>query len=106
MLILKENPTLKDYQEYVKRLEAERGFSSESVLQKCLLLGEEIGELNKAVRKELKLLKTDRNSKNGSVARELADVVIIICTIANRLGIDLETAFRVKEEINKKRVWE
>jgi len=103
---LKKNPTLKDYQEYVKRLEAERGFSSESVLQKCLLLGEEIGELNKAVRKELKLLKTDQNSKNGSIARELADIVIIICTIANRLDIDLEMAFREKEEINKKRVWE
>jgi len=106
MLTLKKNPTLKDYQEYVKRLEAERGFSSESVLQKCLLLGEEIGELNKAVRKELKLLKTDQNSKNGSIARELADIVIIICTIANRLDIDLEMAFREKEEINKKRVWD
>jgi len=105
MPTLKKNPTLKDYQEYVKKLEIERGFSSESVLQKCLLLGEEIGELNKAVRKELKLLKTDQNSKNGSVARELADVVIIICTIANRLDIDLEKAFRGKEEINKKRVW-
>jgi len=60
---LKENPTLKDFQEYVKKLEIERGFNNENVLQKCLLLGEEIGELNKAVRKELKLLKTDQNSR-------------------------------------------
>lgn len=105
MLDLKENPTLKDFQEYVKNLEIERGFDTESVLQKCLLLGEEIGELNKAIRKELKLLKTDQNSKSGSVGKELADILIIICTIANRLNINLEEVFREKEEINKKRIW-
>lgn len=105
MLNLKENPTLKDFQEYVRKLEIERGFNNENVLQKCLLLGEEIGELNKAVRKELKLLKTDQNSKSVSAGEELADIIIIICTIANRLNIGLEEVFREKEEINKKRVW-
>lgn len=52
MPILKENPTLNDFQIYVTELEKERGFSQEPVLQKCLLLGEEIGELFKAIRKQ------------------------------------------------------
>jgi len=105
MLHLKEKPTLKDFQEYVKKLELERGFIQETVLHKCLLLGEELGELNKAARKELKLLKIDGKSKTTKIGEELADIVIIICTIANRLNIDLEKAFREKEAINKKRIW-
>jgi NTP pyrophosphatase (non-canonical NTP hydrolase) len=103
---LKKNPTLKDFQEYVKKLEAERGFSGENILQKCLLLGEEVGELNKAVRKNFKLLKTDNNSKAKEMGEELADIIIILCTIANRLDLDLEKAFREKEKINKKRKWD
>ena len=102
---LKENPTLKDFQDYVKKLEVERGFSKETILQKCLLLGEEIGELNKAVRKNLKLLKTDGNSEVKNISHELADIVIIICTIANRLDINLEEAFKEKEKVNKNRIW-
>lgn len=105
MLQLKENPILKDYQEYVEKLELERGFRKEDILQKCLLLGEEVGELNKAVRKNFKLLKVDENSSVKNIGDELADIIIILCTIANRLNINLEKAFREKEEINKKRAW-
>lgn len=50
-LFLKKTPTLKDFQQYVKELETERGFEKQDAIQKCLLLGEEIGELFKAVRK-------------------------------------------------------
>jgi len=105
MLILKEDPILKDFQKYVEELEIERGFEKEDVFQKCLLLGEEVGELFKTVRKKDKITKIDHNSKFGSIDEELADIVILICTIANRLDIDLEKAFREKEELNKKRVW-
>jgi NTP pyrophosphatase (non-canonical NTP hydrolase) len=105
MPILKEVPTLKDFQEYVWELEKERGFEKEDVSQKCLLLGEEIGELFKSVRKRNKVTKVDHNSKFGSIDEELADVIILICTIANRFDIDLEQAFREKEELNKKRTW-
>jgi len=52
MLTLNSDPTLKDLQDYVRRLEAERNFDKEDVLQKCLLLGEEVGELYKAIRKK------------------------------------------------------
>jgi NTP pyrophosphatase (non-canonical NTP hydrolase) len=103
-LFLKKQPTLADFQKYVKELEQERGFIEQNVLQKCLMLGEEVGELFKAIRKKEKM-KIDNNSKFGSIDEELADIIIYICAIANRCGIDLEKAFREKEEINKGREW-
>jgi len=103
-LKLKDDPTLRDFQEYVKRLEAERGFTQQNAIEKCLLLGEEMGELFKAVRKTVKL-KTDVNAKISSIDEELADIMIYVCSIANRFDIDLEQAFREKEEHNKKRIW-
>ena len=101
---LKEKPTLGDIQKYVSELEKERGFTEDNVLKKCLMLGEEVGELFKAIRKSEKI-KIDYNSKFSSVDEELADIIIFICSIANRFKIDLEKAFRDKEEINKKRLW-
>jgi len=101
---LKQNPILKDFQDYVIELEKERGFTEQTVLQRSLLLGEEVGELFKAIRK-LEKMGVDQNSKIDSVDEELADVLIFVCSIANRFGIDLEQAFRDKEEINKKRTW-
>ncbi len=105
-LLLKETPTLKDFQEYVHKLEIERGFIDQDVLQKCLLLGEELGELFKAVRKMESISIDKQNSKITNVEEELADIMIYICSIANRYNIDLESAFRAKEEVNKNRVWE
>ncbi|GAA2854459.1 hypothetical protein Acy02nite_49150 [Actinoplanes cyaneus] len=102
---LKAQPTLADYQEYVSKLEAERVFEGNTLQQSALLLGEEIGELFKALRKAQKM-SLDKKSVVGSVDEELADVLIYLCSIANRLGIDLEQAFRDKEEVNKKRIWE
>ena len=99
---LNPKPTLRDLQKYVALLEAERGFAEQSALDKCLLLGEEVGELFKAVRTEVGL-KID--VPGGAVAHELADVLIYVCAIANRFDIDLEAAFREKETINKSRTW-
>lgn len=104
MPILRKNPTLKDIQKYVAKMEKERGFLHDDLRDKCLLLGEELGELFKAIRKGT-TIKVDHNSKYGSVDEELADIIIILCAIANRRKIDLEKAFRNKEKINKKRVW-
>ena len=101
---LNEHPTLADFQAHVAKLEVERGFGEQSVRDKCLLLGEEIGELFKAVRK-VEGLKIDISSQFGTVSEELADVFIYLCAIANRYGIDLETAFREKEKINHQRSW-
>ncbi|HPD96677.1 MAG TPA: MazG nucleotide pyrophosphohydrolase domain-containing protein [Tenuifilaceae bacterium] len=103
-LKLKENPTLKDYQEYVHMLEIQRGFIDQNVIIKSLLLGEETGELFKAIRKAMNI-KTDVNANINPVKEEIADILIYLCSIANRFDIDIEEAFREKEEINKKRQW-
>jgi len=103
-LFLKSQPTLKDFQKYVHQMEDDRGFTEQGVLQKCLMLVEEVGELFKIIRKKEKI-KIDHNSKFGSVDEELADIFIFLCTIANRFDVDLEKAFRDKEKINEKRVW-
>lgn len=101
---LTKTPTLKNYQQYVSELETERGFSHQTIIDKCLLLGEEVGELFKAVRKS-EGLAVDANSNFTEIGDELTDIFIYICAIANRKGIDLESAFLKKEEKNKQRIW-
>ncbi|MCD4752057.1 MAG: hypothetical protein K8R40_03190 [Anaerolineaceae bacterium] len=102
---LNNKATLKDYQRYVHELEVERGFIDQTVLMKCLMMGEEMGELFKAIRKQegIKLDKT--TAKVGTIDEELVDLFIFICSIANKYEIDLEAAFLGKEEINKQRLW-
>jgi NTP pyrophosphatase (non-canonical NTP hydrolase) len=101
---LKELATLNDYQNYVREMEVERGFSHHDVLAKCLLLGEEVGELFKSVRKATKM-SIDPNSATSTPAQEMADILIMLCSIANRLDVNLESAFREKENINNNRIW-
>ncbi|WP_224369951.1 MazG nucleotide pyrophosphohydrolase domain-containing protein [Hyalangium versicolor] len=101
---LDPRPTLADLQRYVAELEVERGFQAQDVVQKALLLGEEVGELFKALRKS-QGISIDPQSKVGHVSEELADILIYLCAIANRFGIQLEEAFRQKEEINSRRTW-
>lgn len=104
MPTLKSNANLADFQKYVDELEIERGFSDQKVNEKCLLLGEEVGELFKAIRKA-EGIAIDPNSKVGEIGDELADVFIYLCSIANRYDIDLETAFLDKELKNSTRKW-
>ncbi len=101
---LKVNAQLSDYQVYVAELERERGFFQQSTKDKCLLLGEEVGELFKAIRK-IDGLAVDPNSNFGEVEDEIADIFIYLCSISNRLNIDIEKAFINKEIKNKKRKW-
>ena len=105
MPTLPPQPQLEDFQSYVRQLEQERGFAEQTVLEKCLMLGEEVGELFKAIRKR-ENIKIDPNSKTGELADELADVFIFLCAIANRYDIDLQQAFITKEEKNKLRRWQ
>lgn len=88
----------------LRKLEHERNFIEQTTIDKCLLLGEEVGELFKAVRKSEGLL-VDSNSTFTEIGDELVDIFIYLCAIANRKGICLEEAFRAKEEKNKKRTW-
>lgn len=103
-MFLKENPTLRDFQDYVKKMKIERGFKQDPIYE-CCLLAEETGELISAVRKNNKGGSIGSGSVPGNVKLELADVLIYLCSIANMHGVDLEEAFREKEEINKQRTW-
>ena len=104
-LELKQNPTLKDFQEYVLKMKQERGFNTTDKFYECCLLAEECGEVVSAVRKNSKNASIGSGSVIGNVAEELADVFIYVCSLANMHGIDLEQAFREKEEKNKNRTW-
>lgn len=106
MPVLKEKPTLAELQAYIVEMKKERGFCTKDKIYECFLLTEEIGELCKAVRKTQKGGKLDPNSHVGSVAEELADVLMFTLSIANQHGIDLEQALRDKEEINSQRQWQ
>lgn len=103
-LSLKENPNLQDFQKYVEDLVKERGFEKENISEIFMLLMEEIGEMAKAARKSSGM-KTDKNSRKPQLELEIADVFIYLLDICNYFNIDLEKAFRDKEEINKKRIW-
>lgn len=104
-LILRENPTLPDFQRYVAEMIVERGFDKETVPELFMLLMEECGEFAKAARKTQDI-KLDKNSEDFHLAEEAADVFIYLLDICNYLNIDLEEAFRKKEEKNKMRKWE
>ncbi|GIF02717.1 MazG nucleotide pyrophosphohydrolase domain-containing protein [Actinoplanes siamensis] len=104
MLPLPSAATLPDIQRYVAEMEKERGFADRGVIDQCLLLGEEVGELFKAVRKS-QHLPVGTTSIVGTVDEELADILIFVCAVANRYGIDLGDALRRKEQHNEQRVW-
>jgi len=65
-----------------------------------LKLVEEVGELAEVIRKDKRM--TGDNIK-GTIEEEISDVLYYVAMIANTYDIDLETAFRLKEQLNKKR---
>lgn len=104
-LHLPENPGLKDFQKYVSTMILERGFQDETIQDLLMLLLEECGELARACRKHTNI-KSDASRQNHELLEhELADVFMYILAIANKFDINLEKAFRDKEDINKKRNW-
>lgn len=105
-LYLKPNPTLQDIQLYVKQMAEERGFADQTPLQTYLLLTEEIGELAKCIRKSHASMRIDAGKQYDlDAAQEIADIIIVLACIANQLHVDMERAFRDKEEQNKQREW-
>ncbi len=103
-LHLPASPTLADYQKYVRELVIERGFET-NLSGAFQLLMEECGELAKAARKQSKIKTDVSKGSDQNAAFEAADVFIFLLDICNQLGVNLEEAFRAKEEINKTRVW-
>ena len=101
---LKTNPTLKDLQDYVERAVKERGFDKDSVEQRFMLLLEEVGEFAKAARSHAGMPFAD-DTTTKELEHEAGDVLNVLLGICNLLEIDLEKAYRAKEELNKQRIW-
>lgn len=101
---LSQGASLPGIQNYVAKMEAERGLDKQDLPSQCLKLGEEVGELYRAVRK-LQGHPQDPGGRVADVADEAADALILLMSIVNRCGIDLEDAFRTKEARNESRVW-
>lgn len=106
MAQLPEKPTLSDLQSYVAAVCQERGWTKDSPSEKFVLFIEEVGELAKAMRKAAGLYEEKAKQRDIDLEEEFADVLSYILDLANTFNIDLEKAFRAKEQINETRVWE
>ena len=104
---LKSNSTLSDIQNYIEKILQLRGLSNQTVRDKLLLLTEEVGELTKAVRKNLSgaSIDPDRINNYDSVESEIADVLIVLISVANVLNIDVFKSLKDKEKVNINRKW-
>lgn len=107
--VLPERPTMADFQRFVHDLEAFHGWLDVDLVHNVFLMMEEVGELTKGVRNYEKLFgeaaKGDRRDAKANVAEEIVDVLNYLLAIANRLDIDVERAFRIKNQRNLDRVW-
>ena len=72
-----------------------------------LLLLEEVGELAKSIRKSATNMGIDNNKANhyDTIESEAADVFIVLCSVCNKLDIDLYKALKEKEYENINRIW-
>ena len=111
MIELPEGAPMAEYQRYVQALEELHGWTEVDLVHNCFLMGEEVGELFKAIRKYEKMFDqaetgpTDREDARANVAEEIVDVFNYLAALANRLDIDLEAAFRAKNARNQGRQW-
>lgn len=106
MADIPEHPTLKALQDYVAEICQERGWTKDSPAEKFVLFIEEVGELAKAMRKTAKLYEEHAKPYGSSLEDEFADVLSYLLDLANCFQVDLEQAFRAKEQINQSRTWE
>lgn len=104
---LKDDNTLIQVQEYIEKVIKIRGFSEQNIEKTMLLLTEEVGELAKSIRKDKTSISIDRLKINNynTIESEIADVFIVLCSICNKLNIDLFSALKDKERENIERRW-
>ena len=107
MAHLPENASVPQFQKYIKDICKERGWDNNNHLELFLLFSEEVGELAKAIRNHIDLYQENNNPKRDKfqLEEEFADVFAYLLDLANYFDVDLETAFRKKEEINASREW-
>jgi NTP pyrophosphatase (non-canonical NTP hydrolase) len=103
---LSEKPTLPDLQRYIADICEERGWTKDTPSEKFVLFIEEVGELAKAMRKAAGLYEEQAKQRDMSLEEEFADVLSYLLDLANCFHVDLEKAFREKEQVNQNRTWE
>jgi NTP pyrophosphatase (non-canonical NTP hydrolase) len=86
--------TLKALQDYIR----EKDHHPELKLQYLQKLVEEVGELAKAMRKEIRYAET-KNIK-GTLEEELYDVLYYVVALSNVYDVDLETVMKLKEPVS------
>ena len=103
---LNSNMSVSEIQNYIKQINAIRGFKN-TLPEQMLLLIEEVGELAKAIRKDKTNVGIDETKLENydTVEHEIADVFYVLTSIANSLNIDLFSALYAKEKINVNRKW-
>lgn len=109
MAYLPEHPTLPELQQYLDEICKERGWTKDTYAEKFLLFTEEVGELAKAIRKTQGLYQEKAKQhiqKPMELEEEFADVLSYLLDLANYFQVDLEKAFREKEQLNSARTWE
>jgi len=99
-----KNNSLPEYQEQLEILVQELGFDNETIPELFMLLTEEVGEFAKSARKTSGII-TDKKSKEYKVEEEAADVLWLLLNICNKMGINLNEAFKEKVAKNIKRKW-
>ena len=88
--------TIKYLQEYIKA----KDFNPDLKEHYFLKLSEEIGELARAMRKDLRM--TDSQVK-GTIEEEMWDVIYYILALANIYDINLEEIIPLKEKLNNEK---
>lgn len=109
-ITLNDDAPMREYQRYIDELEARHGWLDVDLVHNCFLLGEEVGELFKAVRRYEKIFAQEGEEEavadhRADVAEEIVDVLNYLLAIANRLDVDVEEAFRRKNAANQSRSW-
>lgn len=102
---LNSNSSLKELQEYTRKMIKSRGFDNETPQDIMLLLTEELGELAKEVRKSTNIKLDVKASRTQNLDKEIADIFNYIMALCVATDIDLFEAYKSKEEINFKREW-
>lgn len=89
--------TIKYLQDYIKA----KDYHPEFVKDYFLKLSEEVGELARSIRKNLRPVNV--NEIKETIDEELWDVIYYSLAIANCYNINLEEVIKKKEEINNKK---
>jgi NTP pyrophosphatase (non-canonical NTP hydrolase) len=100
----KNEYTLAYLQEHVKQAEIRKGHIGDSVVTKCFLLMEEVGEMCKAIRILIGMKIHSKTAKHN-LEDELGDVLFLIIAIANRSGIKLDQALLNKIQKDEAKVY-